>query len=114
MLVVCSVAVGDDGRDADDYAAWLAQGAELARELKRQEEDVLARLALSPSRAADAMVSLLENTLDHIEHPLPIERGMEPDEVVELWQDQTAAVDQFWTRCDELAALIATHPGRGA
>jgi hypothetical protein len=113
-LVGYALCAGADGRDVDDYAAWVARGAELASELKRQEEDVLAQLALSPSGAAEAMVTLFENTLDHIEHPLPIEQGMEPDEVVQLWKEQKAAVDQFWKRCDELAALIVRHPGRGA
>jgi hypothetical protein len=104
--------VDGNGNAARDYDAWVEEGAALGRELRRQEEDALGTLSMSPSRAADAMVSLFEWTLDRIENPLPIEDDMTPAEVVELRKEDAVALARFWERCDELAAMIASHQAR--
>ena len=101
-----------NGTAARDYDAWVAEGAALGRELRRQEEDALAMLSMAPSRAADAMVALFEWTLDRTENPLPIEDEMTPAEVVQLREQQAVALARFWKRCDELSAMIAGHPAR--
>jgi len=69
-------------------------------------------LSMEPSRAADAMVLLFEGTLDRIENPLPIEDEMTPAEVVQLREEVAVALARFWKRCDELAAMIASHAAR--
>lgn len=104
--------VDGNGTAARDYDAWVAEGAALGRELRRQEEDALAMLSMAPSRAADAMVALFEWTLDRTENPLPIEDEMTPAEVVQLREQQAVALARFWKRCDELSAMIAGHPAR--
>jgi uridylate kinase len=104
--------VDGNGNAARDYDAWVEEGAALGHELRRQEEDALGMLSMSPSRAADAMVSLFEWTLDRIENPLPIEDEMTPAEVVKLREENAVALARFWERCDELAAMIASHPAR--
>jgi hypothetical protein len=104
--------VEGNGTAARDYEAWVEEGAALGRELRRQEEDVLGGLSMEPSRAADAMFSLFEGTLDRIENPLPIEDEMTPAEVVRLREEEAVALARFWKRCNELAAMIASHPAR--
>ena len=109
---VGSLVMEGNGSAARDHAAWVEEGAALGREMRMQEEDVLAMLSMEPSRAADAMVSLFEETLDRIEHPLPIEDGLTSAEVAQLREEQREALTRFWRRCDELARMIAGHPAR--
>jgi hypothetical protein len=101
-----------NGTAARDHAAWVEEGAELGREMRMQEEDVLGTLSMEPSRAADAMISLFEETLDRVEHPLPIEDGLTPAEVAQLREEEAVALARFWSRCDKLARMIAGHPAR--
>lgn len=95
-----------------DRDAWAEEGAAIARELRMQEEDVLGRLAMDPARAADAMISLFEGTIDWMENPLPIEREMTVEEVAELWKESAARRARFWRSCDQLGAKIRDHPAR--
>jgi hypothetical protein len=101
-----------NGGGERDYAAWVEEGAALGHELRMQEEDVLGLLSMAPSRAADAMVSLFEATVDRIENPLPIEEELTPDEVARLREERRVALARFWKRCDELVGMITGHAAR--
>jgi len=100
-----------DEADARDYEAWLKEGEEIARELKSQEEDFIGLLALEPSRAADAMVSLFKETVYRMENPVPV-GDVTPDEEAALRAEEKASVARFSRRCDELVATIANHKTR--
>jgi hypothetical protein len=84
-----------NGAAARDHAAWVEEGAALGRELRMQEENALVMLSMEPSRAADAMVSLFEETLDRIENPLPIEDELTPAEVAQLREEELVALARF-------------------
>jgi hypothetical protein len=86
--------------------------AGLAEQVRMQEEEVLYGLAIEPLRAADAMATLLEVTLEQMERPPEYEEG-HTDEELKTKRDERAAHEvEFWRRCEELALAILGGPDR--
>jgi len=100
---------GNGTNGTGSHAAWLAEGAALARELRTQEDEVLGVLAIDPVRAGDALVALFEATADRIANPLPTAEALPPEEAARHREEEAAAATRFWERCNELAAMISSR-----